>query len=267
MTILSKLLVYTSGEQLLNKLTKFKATFLHTTNSWFSKRYIQTHYETLGLHKNATAQEIRDAFLRLSKQYHPDVTQNDSESHTRFLKINEAYSVLSKPNSRAEYNYSLENESLKHENYNSDIPNYGFSEASNQNDPNVHGKENMFRNVKFSERTNGIHDRKDSFFYEMFKYSVYTLVLVFGMAFFISSSADNEPKKLVNNPRSTNVYMSKDELEKGQLLWTVEEYGTKMYFYAVDSESEGQKVYVGCREYGKDSTDYVYRVLTSYSRS
>lgn len=72
------------------------------------QRYVtQSHYDTLGLDKTATQQEIRFAFLSLSKQLHPDINRKDPENHGKFVRLNEAYMTLSKPLKRREYDLSL----------------------------------------------------------------------------------------------------------------------------------------------------------------
>lgn len=68
----------------------------------------QNHYEVLGLKKDCTATEVKEQFIRLSKEYHPDTNPEASESHKRFIAINEAYSVLSKPGLRQTYDAELQ---------------------------------------------------------------------------------------------------------------------------------------------------------------
>jgi molecular chaperone DnaJ len=60
------------------------------------------YYEVLGLNRGATPEEIKKAFRRLARQYHPDVNK-DSDAETRFKEINEAYEVLSDQDKRAAY--------------------------------------------------------------------------------------------------------------------------------------------------------------------
>ncbi|CAG5126431.1 unnamed protein product [Candidula unifasciata] len=69
----------------------------------------KTYYEVLGLSPSATTYEIRQAFLKLSKQCHPDVNTSDYdlENHKKFVQVNEAYSVLSRPLSRRDYDATL----------------------------------------------------------------------------------------------------------------------------------------------------------------
>ncbi|XP_041981166.1 dnaJ-like protein 60 [Aricia agestis] len=62
----------------------------------------KTHYETLNLQKDCSDKDIKDAFIKLSKQYHPDKNK-DAKAQEKFVKILEAYNVLGKPGSRAEY--------------------------------------------------------------------------------------------------------------------------------------------------------------------
>lgn len=73
-------------------------------------RIFASHYDTLKLKRDCTPKEIREAFLDLSKQLHPDKTNNPN-NHAQFVKLNEAYSVLSKPHSRSDYDLFLSNPS------------------------------------------------------------------------------------------------------------------------------------------------------------
>ncbi|KAJ1552438.1 hypothetical protein HK405_011322, partial [Cladochytrium tenue] len=52
---------------------------------------------------DASAKEIKAQFYKLSMQYHPDRNSGDEDAHAKFIQINEAYSVLSKPHSRRDY--------------------------------------------------------------------------------------------------------------------------------------------------------------------
>lgn len=60
------------------------------------------YYETLGVPKGANGDEIKSAFRRLARQYHPDVSQ-EPDAEERFKEINEAYAVLSDEEKRAAY--------------------------------------------------------------------------------------------------------------------------------------------------------------------
>lgn len=66
-----------------------------------------THYTVLGLSPAATDAEVRDAYRRLARQYHPDRAHGSAAGGDRMPAINEAYRVLSDPGRRAVYDASL----------------------------------------------------------------------------------------------------------------------------------------------------------------
>ena len=61
------------------------------------------YYETLGVSKTATEDEIRSAFRKLARKYHPDVAKDKKTAEEKFKQINEAYEVLSDPEKRKKY--------------------------------------------------------------------------------------------------------------------------------------------------------------------
>ena len=60
-------------------------------------------YEVLEINKNATEAEIRKAYRRLAKKYHPDLNPGDKSAEAKFKEVNEAYEVLSNKESKARY--------------------------------------------------------------------------------------------------------------------------------------------------------------------
>src|SRR5687767_5938277 len=61
------------------------------------------YYQSLGVTRDASADDIRKAFRKLAREYHPDVAKDKKSAEEKFKEINEAYEVLSDPAKRKKY--------------------------------------------------------------------------------------------------------------------------------------------------------------------
>src|ERR671910_1623785 len=66
---------------------------------WFEKDY----YRVLGVSETATPKDIKSAYRKLSRQYHPDQNPGDKAAEERFKEVSAAYDVVGDPDKRKEY--------------------------------------------------------------------------------------------------------------------------------------------------------------------
>src|SRR5471030_2216083 len=67
------------------------------------------YYQTLGVAKTASDKDIKNAYRKLARKYHPDLNPNDAEANKKFQQLNEANEVLSDPEKRKKYDQYGEN--------------------------------------------------------------------------------------------------------------------------------------------------------------
>ncbi|NJN85605.1 MAG: J domain-containing protein [Leptolyngbyaceae cyanobacterium SL_7_1] len=63
----------------------------------------RNYYSTLGVSRDATAEEIKKAYRKLARQFHPDLNPGDKAAEEQFKAVNEAYEILSDPTKRTQY--------------------------------------------------------------------------------------------------------------------------------------------------------------------
>jgi molecular chaperone DnaJ len=64
---------------------------------------VSNYYEVLGVSKDASEDELKKAYRKLAREYHPDANPNDPQSESKFKELGEAYAVLSDPQRRRNY--------------------------------------------------------------------------------------------------------------------------------------------------------------------
>lgn len=111
------------------------------------------YYKTLGLTKEASSKEIKTAYKRLAKEYHPDVIKSDNDNNqSSFVEINEAYSILSDKIKKRRYDLSISKIQQSYYNDNHHINRYQrFTTMKaypiNNNNHKSHNKDNNHRNA------------------------------------------------------------------------------------------------------------------------
>jgi molecular chaperone DnaJ len=69
----------------------------------------QDHYKVLGVDRKASAAEIKKAYRKLARQYHPDRNPGDAKAEARFKEISQAHDILGDPDKRKDYDRALAN--------------------------------------------------------------------------------------------------------------------------------------------------------------
>lgn len=94
---------------------------------------MKKYYEVLGIAENASGEEIKKAYRKLARKYHPDVNPGNKDAEEKFKEINEAYNVLSDETKRKTYD--------EHDNNNSSS---NQSKAQTQKGSKTQGGPNKF---------------------------------------------------------------------------------------------------------------------------
>lgn len=126
------------------------------------------YYEILGIKKEATEDEIRKAYRKLAKKYHPDANPNNSKAEEKFKEVGEAYDVLSDKDKRQKYDQFGNNAEFYH---GSDFdPNqYGFNNYSYHFESDLNGEYSDFFKMFFGDDIFGNMSNKSSKSYSQIK--------------------------------------------------------------------------------------------------
>ncbi|XP_023243971.1 dnaJ homolog subfamily C member 4-like [Centruroides sculpturatus] len=137
------------------KNLKWRSAVNGNVTSVFTGFLAKTHYEVLGINNNSTTKEVKEAYVKLCKELHPDKNPNASNQHEKFVQLNEAYVILVRPETRSRYDLSLvskQNEASKRNCYSSSAANCTHYYRAYENDD--YTKENethhYYRNHSYS---------------------------------------------------------------------------------------------------------------------
>lgn len=127
-----------------------------------------THYEILGISKKASAEEIKNAYKKLVKKYHPDVYPGDKIFAEKKIKeINEAYDILSVPQKKAEYDESLNSSYSSTSNYYSSNYNQNTSSRNSTTRSSKYSYEN-YKNTYNTKRNYTNYNNYNNNFYNYY---------------------------------------------------------------------------------------------------
>lgn len=115
------------------------------------------YYETLGVSKNATQDEIKKAYRKLAKKHHPDTNPGNNQAEEKFKALNEAYEVIGDEEKRKKYDTLGQNFNFQ-DGYDFDPSRYGYD-----SDTFKHGNTG---NVRYEYRSGNANDFSD--FFNMF---------------------------------------------------------------------------------------------------
>ncbi len=73
---------------------------------------IVDYYKLLGISRTASSEDIKKAYYRLARKYHPDISDGSKVNLNKFILINEAYKTLGNLDNRLKYNIELENNNI-----------------------------------------------------------------------------------------------------------------------------------------------------------
>lgn len=123
------------------------------------------YYKILGVDKNATQDDIKKAFRKLARKYHPDLNPNDPTAKDKFQEINEANEVLSDPEKRKKYDEYGEN--WKHaDEFEAQKKAY---QQSNRRGSHWYSSEDNFHDSDFSQFSGEFHNGNASGFSDFFE--------------------------------------------------------------------------------------------------
>ncbi|MBC2580534.1 DnaJ domain-containing protein [Clostridium sp. DJ247] len=109
---------------------------------------MKNYYEVLAVGRDASQEEIKKAFRRLARKYHPDVNSGNKDAEEKFKEVNEAYNTLNNDSLRKEYDLKIDNikKGSKNTNYYGKTKESEQSKEKNYKDIDIENIERSFEN-------------------------------------------------------------------------------------------------------------------------
>lgn len=210
------------------------------------------HYEVLGINKNASPEEIRDAYKKLVKKYHPDIYPGDKSFAEKKIKsINEAYEILSDSNSRKEYDEEINPTPV----YNYTPPSYtpssqysydNYKRTNNYDNYNNYNNYNYYTNANRKQYYNNTTHEKiynnvvNSFNKMNFMNKIFILILIFAVYtfFFIIASKEftsisNKNNDITSSNSTTFITTDKTSPQKNKEDFDINDYYSDEELYEI----------------------------------
>lgn len=166
------------------------------------------HYAILGLNKNATDLEIKAAFRRLAKIYHPDKGSDNPDAKAIFEKILKAYNVLINPASRRRYDTSFSHSSTHTQQHQKTKPKNKQQKEWNFTEEELKRRQYYQQHYKAKQQTATPKSTEKP--YSDYKYILYATPLAVALLMLIISLFTKKPNSLeVANKSNNNVVIGK----------------------------------------------------------
>jgi curved DNA-binding protein CbpA len=168
------------------------------------------HYSILGLTKSANTAEIKAAYRRLVKIYHPDKNPNSYEAVEKFRQIQEAYETLIDPVSRSKYDgkvsyneyFSQTSQQAKQQTTQGRGKKYSFTEEDLKR--RQYYKENYKRQYDAGKKVNVAEEKKR---YNETRYILFSIPLAIGLLFFIINIYERSDKKQTSKETKSTIVL------------------------------------------------------------
>ena len=182
-------------------------------------------YEILEVSKNASPEVIEKAYKTLVKKYHPDVAKDKEQAEKMMKKLNSAYEILSNPDSKAEYDFNLEQEENRlniNKKNNSDMSYNQYYNVQNQQEENnsmysnnYNSESDYANNLKIFKRILNLNLDKDTKIILTIILGIIILLIINLFTNIIDLFGGNENKKNISS-ESSEVITEKNDKENSE---------------------------------------------------